>query len=113
VFEPSFADVYYSRHYQEYALILDEYSAFHYAEQALIDEHRLELRTMPYADYLRTPEWAGVAARAKAQAGYRCMFCNSPGELHAHHRTYERRGAELEEDVVALCADCHRRLHGL
>lgn len=27
--------------------------------------------------------------------------------LHVHHRTYERLGEELPEDLVVLCEVCH------
>lgn len=119
--EPTYADVYYSTQFQLYSLIIDEFAAFYYAREDLIEEwveeerqrREWELRTMPYHAYLQTPEWRALATRAKARAGYRCMFCNSGGELHAHHRTYDRRGHEADDDVVALCAVCHRRLEGI
>jgi hypothetical protein len=34
-----------------------------------------------------------------------------PDDLEAHHRTYERRGEELPEDLTALCPTCHRWFH--
>lgn len=69
------------------------------------------LAAMPYQDYLQTDHWRKTARAAKERAGFRCALCNERGQLHAHHRTYERRGAEIETDVIALCADCHRNFH--
>ena len=35
-----------------------------------------------------------------------CVFCKSEAE-EVHHVTYERRGAELLEDLRSLCGTCH------
>lgn len=64
-----------------------------------------------YAAYLLTPEWHARAEACKARAGYRCQLCYADGELHAHHRTYERLGAEHPMDLTALCGDCHAKFH--
>lgn len=70
-----------------------------------------ELMTMPYAEYLQTPEWDVTRTSALKAADYRCQLCNGDGEMHVHHRTYERRGVEIPGDVIALCAECHRMFH--
>src|SRR5215210_457781 len=44
----------------------------------------LELRTMPYQEYLRTPEWRGRRERKLDQADHRCQFCNR------HRRSLKR-----------------------
>ena len=64
-----------------------------------------------YQEYLQSDHWKQFAADAKERAGNRCQLCNSDGELHTHHRTYDRLGEELPEDVVVLCADCHAKFH--
>lgn len=70
--------------------------------------HRLsELKSMPYPEYLQTPEWAKKRDKALRFAGYRCQLCNSPKSLNVHHRTYERKGHELMGDLTVLCNDCH------
>ena len=69
------------------------------------------LRCMPYQEYLRTPEWLARREQAVAFAEGRCQLCNQAGELHVHHRTYERRGAELPKDLIVLCAHCHALFH--
>ena len=102
---------------------MGEEEAFHYAALEIEERRRSEaeeafaerlheLETMPYEQYLRTPEWAGHAERAKERAGYRCQLCNAAGDLHAHHRTYKCRGYERDGDLTVLCASCHRRHHG-
>lgn len=66
-----------------------------------------ELKTMPYPEYLQTPEWASKRAKALRFAQYRCQLCNTSESLTVHHRTYERRGHELMGDLIVLCKDCH------
>lgn len=70
-----------------------------------------ELRTMPYADYLKTPEWAEKRHQALRRARNACQACAGSGCLHVHHRTYVRRGAEWVADLIVLCAPCHELFH--
>ncbi|HUU90506.1 MAG TPA: hypothetical protein VM238_04770 [Phycisphaerae bacterium] len=65
-------------------------------------------RVVTYRKYLQTDEWKQRAEAAKACAGYRCQVCNQEGSLDAHHRTYERLGCELPEDITVLCRSCHQ-----
>lgn len=77
-----------------------------------MDEQRIqELRTMPYQEYLQTPEWAAKRKLTLERDGYRCRVCNSEQQLRAHHRTYERRGNEDLDDLTTLCQPCHDRFH--
>jgi len=67
-----------------------------------------------YHEYIQSEAWKQKANDAKDAAGYRCQLCNTSGyvsELHAHHRTYERLGAELPTDLIALCDECHKLFH--
>lgn len=80
-------------------------------EQRSREERKRLLRSMPYRDYLKTPEWSAKRADALRRSLYRCQTCAVGGELHVHHRTYARRGDELASDLVVLCADCHRIFH--
>jgi hypothetical protein len=75
------------------------------------EERRQSLHHMSYAAYLRTSEWIERANRAKKRAGYRCQVCNGRGKVNVHHRTYERRGHEWDEDLIVLCATCHQMFH--
>lgn len=74
----------------------------------------VELRTMPYADYLKTEHWQQVRTAALRRAGYRCALCNAKDTvLDVHHRTYENRGHEHSSDVIVLCRTCHGKFHGV
>lgn len=72
-----------------------------------------ELRSMPYGEYLRTPEWRIRRDMRRELAGNRCELCNGDKSLHVHHRTYERRGEERLADLIVLCADCHSKFHAI
>jgi hypothetical protein len=69
------------------------------------------LGKVDYYDYIQSEEWREKADRAKWRAGMRCQLCNRHGTLNAHHRTYERLGHELDEDLIVLCRDCHKMFH--
>lgn len=71
-----------------------------------------QLRKLPYETYLETPHWRKLAARVKARANGRCEHCSELSRLDAHHKTYERLGQELMEDLEALCRSCHAQRHG-
>lgn len=71
----------------------------------------LELRCMPYKDYLQSPEWGVKRDAQLLEDGFRCRVCNSPDGLQVHHRTYEHRGHEQPGDLVTLCAACHGDFH--
>lgn len=64
-----------------------------------------------YQKYIESKEWQTKAEEAKARVGNRCQVCNrsrAEVQLDAHHRTYERLGKELPEDITVLCRDCHQ-----
>lgn len=70
------------------------------------------LASMPYQDYLQTDHWKATSKAAKERASHRCQVCNKlDPHLHTHHRTYVRRGAEREDDLIVLCAKCHSLFH--
>ncbi len=74
--------------------------------------HLEHLHTMPYREYLQTPEWQETRKRIMKRAGFRCQVCNAYGvRLNVHHRTYERRGYEHDRDLIVLCENCHQIFH--
>lgn len=75
-------------------------------------ERERALASMPYTEYLLSPEWDALRKAALKRAGYLCQVCNRSRVLHVHHRTYERRGAELPGDLTVLCDECHALFHG-
>jgi hypothetical protein len=72
----------------------------------------IQLKEMPYDEYLQTDEWKRLADYTKTKYGAACALDSSHPAEHAHHRTYERRGREWGNDLIPLCADCHAKFHG-
>ncbi len=69
---------------------------------------------MKYQEYLKSNHWKETKARFRKKVkGRRCQFCGATGELHIHHRTYERLGRERLKDLVQLCEECHKAIHDL
>lgn len=66
-----------------------------------------------YQKYLQSDHWLKISEETKRLAGYKCQVCNSSDQLHTHHRTYERKGDELQADLVCLCASCHKLFHNV
>lgn len=66
-----------------------------------------------YARYRKTEHWKQTAAAARTRAKHKCQRCGSMAQLEVHHLTYDRRGAELPEDLIVLCHQCHTRAHDL
>lgn len=66
-----------------------------------------ELQSLPYAEYLTTPEWEKTRAAALERAQHACAIDVSHTDgLEVQHRSKERIGAELPSDLVVLCAGC-------
>jgi 5-methylcytosine-specific restriction endonuclease McrA len=81
-------------------------------EPLLVVDRAAQLARMSYRRYLRTPEWRQIRAAALLRAGNACALDASHTEnLEVHHRTYERRGAELPTDLIVLCHACHQHHH--
>lgn len=62
--------------------------------------------------YMQSAKWQAKREAAIVAADHRCQVCNSPHELQAHHRTYERWGNEQPGDITVLCRTCHCLFHG-
>jgi len=64
-----------------------------------------------YDEYLRSEHWKKVRKEVLSSAGNRCQRCGSPGRLQVHHKTYENIGQEHVNDLLAVCRECHERIH--
>lgn len=64
-----------------------------------------------YHEYLRSPAWARLRRQVLMRCGCVCQGCGAKPAVEVHHLTYERIGEEMLFDLVALCRECHDRLH--
>ena len=65
-----------------------------------------------YRRYLASPEWRAKRREIFELRGGRCEGCGFQAE-QVHHLTYERVGAELPSDLMAICDACHRSEHAM
>lgn len=73
-----------------------------------------ELRSMPYRDYLKTPEWDKTRKAAYRRANHTCQRCRRTGVmLNVHHKTYDNLGREPAKDLIVLCCYCHKKIHNI
>lgn len=63
-----------------------------------------------YKDYMISPQWEVKRAEAVKADGNACRSCGRKGKIEVHHITYKRMGAELPEDLIAVCPACHEML---
>jgi hypothetical protein len=64
-----------------------------------------------YQLHLQSAAWATTRRRILKRAGHRCEACRQRRPLQVHHLTYQRLGAELDADLMALCSSCHQAQH--
>jgi|GEM_PF-2868932 len=63
-----------------------------------------------YRGYIESEQWKALSRGRKRAVGGRCEKCGKKSRvLHAHHRTYERFGAEQDGDIEVLCPGCHKK----
>ncbi len=66
-----------------------------------------------YAEYMESEEWQRRRDRYILTHDYACHRCRAHERLQLHHRTYERLGAERDDDLCWLCEVCHSIQHEL
>jgi 5-methylcytosine-specific restriction endonuclease McrA len=84
------------------------------SKQQIMEDKKAKIKTLralPYADYLKTPEWAKTRDATLRRARYRCQLCNTNRHLNVHHRSYESLGDENWNDLIVLCQECHKTFH--
>jgi hypothetical protein len=69
------------------------------------------LSGMNYREYLQSDHWRNMRLVALQRANFHCQVCNADTRLDVYHRTYERRGHELPDDLTVLCRSCHETFH--
>ena len=64
-----------------------------------------------YDEYLRSEHWQKLRKKILASAKKRCQRCGLPAVLQVHHKTYDNMGHERDDDLLAVCRECHDTIH--
>ncbi len=57
-------------------------------------------------------EYEALRKRVLTRDGWRCQSCGSQSDLHVHHvKPRGQLGHDALENLITLCAHCHRRQH--
>lgn len=67
-----------------------------------------------YSDYLQSPQWKAKRELILKRDNYTCQACLKNRANQVHHKSYEFvdfTGKEPCFDLIAICEECHVRLH--
>lgn len=64
-----------------------------------------------YKAYLQTDTWKKKRQMVLERENWICQGCKVNKANHVHHETYQNLGDELLFQLIALCVDCHQKLH--
>lgn len=64
-----------------------------------------------YRRYLLSSDWQMRREAVMQRAGGFCEGCRAHTATQVHHLTYDHVGYELLWELVAVCSDCHKRVH--
>lgn len=64
-----------------------------------------------YYEYIKSKDWFERTALVRERNNRLCEVCDMRYGEDVHHRTYERLGAELPEDLLHVCRTCHGMIH--
>jgi|SRR6185437_229413 len=64
-----------------------------------------------YNRYLESPQWVTTRDKVLQRAHGVCEGCLERPAIHVHHQTYAHLGREFMFELLALCEECHARLH--
>lgn len=94
---------YHEQHEADSKLYKERYIAAEEKRQKVMQS----LRSMSYAEYIRTEHWQLLKQAALKHAKYRCQLCNARGILNVHLRADEHRSYESLADIAVLCQTCY------
>ena len=62
-------------------------------------------------EYLKSPEWLIKKNKVLLRSQGICEGCRESEAMVVHHLTYEHIGDEFLFELVALCKECHYKIH--
>jgi hypothetical protein len=74
-------------------------------------QNRQILDYMSYPEYLQSDAWKQLRAKVLKRASQVCEGCGTAEAVQAHHLRYAHIGHEFLWELVAVCLDCHERVH--
>jgi len=103
----------------------EEYSAERKLEENKINQKYIEIQlrrwkgkeqgdsyyTQAHNAYLESPAWRERRRLVKERSQGLCEGCRAAASTEVHHLTYANWGQEFLFELVALCSDCHDRVH--
>ncbi len=61
---------------------------------------------------LDSDAYARLRQAVLSRDGWRCQYCGRRSQLEVHHLHYRsQQGADAEENLISLCAVCHKEWH--
>jgi hypothetical protein len=66
---------------------------------------------LAYEEYLAGPVWRKKREKILDRSGGICEGCREKTATQVHHLSYEHVGNEFLFELVAVCDDCHDKLH--
>jgi 5-methylcytosine-specific restriction endonuclease McrA len=80
-------------------------------EKQMLHEENQEF-DREYEAYRKTEKWQRLRGKVLARDKFICQGCGSANRaIDVHHLTYDRFKDEMLFDLIAVCRDCHTRLH--
>ena len=61
--------------------------------------------------YLNSIAWRQTRITYLRRTGWKCEKCFVRGSRIVHHLSYDRLYHEQPEDLIALCDECHKKMH--
>lgn len=68
--------------------------------------------TSKYKAYLKSDKWEALRNEVLERDDYTCQECGERA-WQVHHKTYANIFNEPLSDLLAVCALCHRKIHGI
>lgn len=65
-----------------------------------------------YNCYLQSEYWHNLRKKTIEDYGGRCALCGKDHNLQVHHVSYNNLLLGDRENLICLCENCHKRLHG-
>jgi len=70
-------------------------------------------KAIDYKAYLYSEKWKKKRKKILKRDNFTCQDCGSKNHLQVHHLTYKNIGNERLNELITVCAHCHKKRHNL